>query len=222
MSVASVCKRTISIERAPHVGEVSANFSGLEGVVWSARRIPMAGSPDFLDPEPLLFHSGSYSVILTRLSGTRSTTTTSKKKKSHSPENQTRDIWICSQELWPLDQRGGPPVHIRVQWSIKCTHSVNTFLILMFSKSPKLTGDMSFLHPYYRSNLRYWRNFSSRSRLAQLLWSTLLFSCVTTSLNFKSELAFVLAVFVDTNWIFQNLPCYRRDISRTYFNLLRI
>jgi hypothetical protein len=33
----------------------------------------------FLDPEPLLFHSSSSSIILTRLSGTSSRTTTSKK-----------------------------------------------------------------------------------------------------------------------------------------------
>jgi hypothetical protein len=28
--------------------------------------------------------------------------------KSGSARNQTRGLWICSQELWPLDQRGGP------------------------------------------------------------------------------------------------------------------
>jgi hypothetical protein len=26
---------------------------------------------------------------------------------SGSPGNQTRDLWICSNELWPLDHRGG-------------------------------------------------------------------------------------------------------------------
>jgi hypothetical protein len=29
-------------------------------------------------------------------------------RKSVSAENGTRDLWICSQELWPLDHRGGP------------------------------------------------------------------------------------------------------------------
>jgi hypothetical protein len=38
-SVALVRKRTIPTERSPHVGEVSAN---LEGVAWSAQRIPKA------------------------------------------------------------------------------------------------------------------------------------------------------------------------------------
>jgi hypothetical protein len=49
----------------------------IEGVAWSAHRIPTAVNLHFLDPEPLLFHSSSSSVILTRLSGPRSRPTTS-------------------------------------------------------------------------------------------------------------------------------------------------
>jgi hypothetical protein len=56
----------------------------------------------FSRPEPLLFHSISSSIILTRLSS-RPTTL----RKSGSARNRTRDLWICSQELWPLDHRGG-------------------------------------------------------------------------------------------------------------------
>jgi hypothetical protein len=55
----------------------------------------------FLDPEPLLFHSSSSSVILTRLCGPRSRPTTSQKIWYR------RVLWICSQELWSLDPRGG-------------------------------------------------------------------------------------------------------------------
>jgi hypothetical protein len=29
-------------------------------------------------------------------------------RKSGSAGNRTRDIWICTQELWPVDHRGGP------------------------------------------------------------------------------------------------------------------
>jgi hypothetical protein len=29
-------------------------------------------------------------------------------RKSGSAGNRTRDLWIYSQELWPLDHRGGP------------------------------------------------------------------------------------------------------------------
>jgi hypothetical protein len=60
---------------------------------------PMAVNLGFLDPEPLLFRSSSSSVILTRLSGLL--------RKSDSAWNRTRDLWFRSQELWPLDYRGG-------------------------------------------------------------------------------------------------------------------
>jgi hypothetical protein len=52
---------------------------GIEGVTWSAQQIPVAVNLGFLDPEPLLFYSGSSLVILTRLSGPRSRHTTSEK-----------------------------------------------------------------------------------------------------------------------------------------------
>jgi hypothetical protein len=41
-SVALVRERTIPTERPPLVGEIRANFLRIEGVVWSARRIPAA------------------------------------------------------------------------------------------------------------------------------------------------------------------------------------
>jgi hypothetical protein len=47
----------------------SYQFLRIEGVAWSAQRIPTAFNLGFLAPEPLLFHSSSSSVILTRLSG---------------------------------------------------------------------------------------------------------------------------------------------------------
>jgi hypothetical protein len=56
-------------------------------------------------PEPLLFPSNSSTVVLTWLSGLRSTPTTSQKiwyRWQSKP-----DLWICRQELWPLDHRGG-------------------------------------------------------------------------------------------------------------------
>jgi hypothetical protein len=48
----------------------------IEGVAWSAQRIPTAVNLNFLDPEPLPFHSSSSSVTLTRLSGPSSSPTT--------------------------------------------------------------------------------------------------------------------------------------------------
>jgi hypothetical protein len=77
--MALVRKRTISTERLPLVGEVSANFLRTEGIAWSVQRIPTAVNLDFLDPEPILFLSRSSSVILMRLSGPHSRPTTSQK-----------------------------------------------------------------------------------------------------------------------------------------------
>jgi hypothetical protein len=57
-AVALVRKQTIPAERPPHVGEVVPNLL-VEGVSWSAQRIPTAVNLNFLDPEPLLFHSSS-------------------------------------------------------------------------------------------------------------------------------------------------------------------
>ena len=54
-SVALVRERTITTERPPPVGEVSANFWGWRGVTWSAQRVPTAVNLCFLDLEPLLF-----------------------------------------------------------------------------------------------------------------------------------------------------------------------
>jgi hypothetical protein len=76
-SVAFVRKRTIHTEGPPHVGEFIANIWEYRGVAWSAQQIPTAVNLDFLNQEPLLFHSIGSSVILTRLGGPRSRPTTS-------------------------------------------------------------------------------------------------------------------------------------------------
>jgi hypothetical protein len=48
-SVALVRERTTPTERPPLVGEVSANFLRIEGVAWSAQRIPTVVNLGFLD-----------------------------------------------------------------------------------------------------------------------------------------------------------------------------
>jgi hypothetical protein len=55
-AVALVRKRNIPTERPPRVDEISANFSGIEGVAWSAQRIPTTVKFDFLDLTSLLSH----------------------------------------------------------------------------------------------------------------------------------------------------------------------
>jgi hypothetical protein len=47
--VAFVHERTIPTERPPVVGEVSANLLRIEGVAWSAQRIPTVVNLGFLD-----------------------------------------------------------------------------------------------------------------------------------------------------------------------------
>jgi hypothetical protein len=53
--MALVHKWTMLTERLPHVGEVSANFLWVEGVVWSAQRIPTAVNLGFLDRSRYFF-----------------------------------------------------------------------------------------------------------------------------------------------------------------------
>jgi hypothetical protein len=108
-SVALVRKRTTPTERPPLVGEVRAKFADRGCCVFSAMdphgRIlgfldqssyfsiqvaPQLSSRGWVDPVP--------DPLLLRLSG--------------SAGNRTRDLWICSQELWPLDHRGRNTLHL--------------------------------------------------------------------------------------------------------------
>jgi hypothetical protein len=54
-SVAVVRKRTIPTERPPLVSEVSAKLLRVDGVVWSAQRIPTAVNLGFLDRSRYFF-----------------------------------------------------------------------------------------------------------------------------------------------------------------------
>jgi hypothetical protein len=62
---------------------------------------PTAINLSFLDRSCSFFLSSSSSFILTRLPDTLLL------RKSGSAENRTRDLWVCSQKLWPVDHRGG-------------------------------------------------------------------------------------------------------------------
>jgi hypothetical protein len=102
--VALVRDRTVPIELPPLVGEVSGNFRIEELQVVSVTD-PLWPYSSLSRPEPLLFLSSSSSVVLTRLSGPRSRLTTSQKIWWRREWNPV--LWICSQELLPLDHRGG-------------------------------------------------------------------------------------------------------------------
>jgi hypothetical protein len=109
--VALVHEPTIPTERSPLVGEVSTNFCG-----WRVSRGQCDGSLRsyfrLSRPGPLLFLPSSSLIVFTRLSGPRSRPTTFQKMC------QCREsipvLWICSQELWPLDHRGGGPLSVQL------------------------------------------------------------------------------------------------------------
>jgi hypothetical protein len=77
----------------------------IEGVVWSAQWIPMTVNLDFLDTEPLFFPSSSSSLY--SQGWVDPVPDPLLHRKSGSAGNRTRDLWICSQELWLLDHRRG-------------------------------------------------------------------------------------------------------------------
>jgi hypothetical protein len=102
-------KQTDSVTFSPQ-----ANCTGwLSGSRWSPKLVPnfvgkgvsrvqRDGSPR--QTGAATSHWNSFSVTHTRLSGPRLRTQIL--RKSDSAENRTRDIWISSQDLWPLDYRG--------------------------------------------------------------------------------------------------------------------
>jgi hypothetical protein len=95
---------TIPIELPPLVGEVSANFLRIEGVAWSVQWIPTAVNLGFLDRSCYFF----LQVVLScpHEAWVDPVTDPLLLRKSGGTGNLIRDLWICSQKLWPLDHRG--------------------------------------------------------------------------------------------------------------------
>jgi hypothetical protein len=104
-SVALVHERPIPTEGPQLVGELSANFLGIEGVAWSAQRIPTVIILGFLDRSR--YFSFQVAPQLSSRGWVDPVTDPLLLRKSGSGGNRTRDLWICSQKLWPLDHRGG-------------------------------------------------------------------------------------------------------------------
>jgi hypothetical protein len=103
-------------------GEVNANFCRPWGLAWSAWQTPMAVI-SISRPNPRRFLWINSSVVLMRLSRPRSRLTTAQKTWQHRELNP--DLWICRQEPWPLDHRGG--LHF-TQCNLKvlhCCHNCN-------------------------------------------------------------------------------------------------
>jgi hypothetical protein len=104
-----VRKRTIQTERSQRPSKLMPTFAGRGSCVVNTSD-PYGRESLISRAEQLFFLSCSSSIILTKLSGPRSTTTAYQKMW-----NRSGDLWICSQEFWPLDYRGG---HF-------CLHAIN-------------------------------------------------------------------------------------------------
>jgi hypothetical protein len=102
-SVAWVRERTIPTERPPLIGEVSADICG-SSVSHGQRDGSLGSIFNFLDRShyyffqaaPQLYSRGWVDSVPEQLL----------LGNSCSAGKRTRDLWICSQELWPLDHRG--------------------------------------------------------------------------------------------------------------------
>jgi hypothetical protein len=101
-----VFQRTIPTERPPLVGEVSANFSGYRVSRGQRNESPRPLIFPFSRPKPLL--SFQIAPQLSSRGWVDPVPDPLLLRKSGRAGNQTRDLRICSQELWPLDHRHGP------------------------------------------------------------------------------------------------------------------
>jgi hypothetical protein len=80
------------------------------------------GSPTavnlFSRQQPLFLLSSSSSFMLTRAQW-NSFQTQFYTENLVAPGNRTRDLWVCSQKLWPLDHRGGTKLKTRSCFILK-------------------------------------------------------------------------------------------------------
>jgi hypothetical protein len=104
-SAAWVRDRTILTERPPRFGEVSANFADRGWHVVSVTD-PYGRILGFLDQSPYFFFQAAPQLF--SRGWVDPVPDPLLLRTSDSAGNQTRDLWICSQELLPLDHRGGP------------------------------------------------------------------------------------------------------------------
>jgi hypothetical protein len=84
-----------------NVKKLSGKFLRVEGVAWSAQRIPTSINLSFLD------RSRYFIIQVAPQLSSRGWVDPLPLRKHGRAENRTRDLWICSQKLWPLDHRGG-------------------------------------------------------------------------------------------------------------------
>jgi hypothetical protein len=68
-------------------------------------------------------------------------------RKSGSAGNRTRDLWICSQELWPLEHRGGQPASKQL---------VSIHLLNMFHIPVLVITQFLHINTYIHINKNLW------------------------------------------------------------------
>jgi hypothetical protein len=103
-SVALARERTIPTKQPPLVGEVSANFVD-RGCCVVSTTDPYGRILGFLDRSSYLFFQ--VALRLYSRGWVDPVPDPLLVRKSRSVVDRTRDLLICSQELWPLDHRGG-------------------------------------------------------------------------------------------------------------------
>jgi hypothetical protein len=96
-SVASVRERTIPTERPPLVGTKECHVVSMTDPYGRILGFLDRRRYFFIQAAPQLYSRGWVDPVLDPLF----------LRKSGSADNRTRDLWIYSQELWPLDHRGG-------------------------------------------------------------------------------------------------------------------
>jgi hypothetical protein len=98
-SVGLVRERTIPTELPPLVGKVSANFCVVRATVTCGRILGFLYRSRYYFSQVALqlYSQGRVDPVPDPLL----------LRKSGSAGNRILDLWICSQELWPLDHRGG-------------------------------------------------------------------------------------------------------------------
>jgi hypothetical protein len=106
--MAWVCEQTIPTELPPLVGEVSADFYPIEGAKCSTWHF-YGRILGFLDRSRYFIFQVA-SQLYSR-GWVDPVSDSIHLKKSDIAGNRTRDIWICRQELWPLDYRGDHVVY---------------------------------------------------------------------------------------------------------------
>jgi hypothetical protein len=123
-------------------------------------------------------------------------------RKYGSARNPTRDLWICSQELWPVDHRGGPynSVNINIVKIEFHNFSINyTYWLYMFSTAGILDNNCVSQFTPIEWNELYALNCSGQEEACLALFTLLLFS----SLLVTSE----MCTWMTSNLLTFMFPC---------------